>query len=95
MVRYQVEAVFRSAADGQPTTRQDVAWVSLLSDEDAVRLLRIFEALRRIELGTYGQCAGCGNFIDGERLVLEPEAHHCQVCSAFSTCIATDLAHAH
>jgi len=95
MVRYQVEAVFRSVSDGEPTTRQDVAWVSLLSDEDAVRLLRIFEALRRIELGTYGCCAGCGESIDGDRLTLEPEAHHCQVCAAFSTCIETDLAHAH
>jgi RNA polymerase-binding transcription factor DksA len=95
MVRYQVEAVFRAAAEGELTARQDAAWMRLLSDEDAVRLLRIFEALRRIELGTYGRCAGCGEPIDGDRLVAEPETHHCQVCAAFAACVTTDLAHAH
>jgi DnaK suppressor protein len=95
MVRYQVEAVFRAAADGESTSRQDARWMSLLTDEDAVRLLRIFEALRRIELGTYGRCAGCGEVIDGNRLIAEPETHHCQVCATFSTCSITDLAHAH
>ena len=84
MVRYQVEAVFKSAADGAPTTRQDMTWVKLLTDEDAVRLLRIFEALRRIELGTYGLCAGCGGTIEAERLNAEPEAHQCEVCSMFA-----------
>ena len=95
MVRYQVEAVFRSAADGEPTSRQEAAWMSLLTDEDAVRLLRIFEALRRIELGTYGRCAACGEPIDGGRLLAEPETHHCQVCASFAACPTTDLAHAH
>lgn len=95
MVRYQVDAVFRAAASGDMTSRQDVAWMSMLTDEDAVRLLRIFEALRRIELGTYGRCAGCGEPIDGDRLVAEPEAHSCQVCAAFAGCPSMDLAHAH
>ena len=94
MVRYQVEAVFKGAADGNPTTRQDLAWVKLLSDEDAVRLLRIFEALRRIDLGTYGLCAGCGGTIESDRLSAEPEAHQCEVCSMFAS-VPADAAAAH
>jgi DnaK suppressor protein len=95
MVRYQVEAVFQSVAEGESRPRQEVSWVGLLTDEDAVRLLRIFEALRRIDLGTYGQCAGCGEIIEADRLIAEPEAHHCQVCAAFASCPTTDLAMAH
>jgi len=95
MVRYQVDAVFRAAATGDMTSRQEVAWMSLLSDEDAVKLLRIFEALRRIELGTYGRCAGCGEVIDGNRLVAEPETHHCQICATFAGCPSLELALAH
>jgi RNA polymerase-binding transcription factor DksA len=94
MVRYQVEAVFKSAADGAPTTRQDLTWVKLLTDDDAVRLLRIFEALRRIDLGTYGLCAGCGGAIEPERLNAEPEAHQCEVCSMFAN-VSTDTVAAH
>jgi RNA polymerase-binding transcription factor DksA len=95
MVRYQVEAVFRSASDGGQAARQDVAWVKLLTDEDAVTLLRIFEALRRIELGTFGQCAACGSTIETQRLAAEPEAQHCEVCATFAACRPTDPAHAH
>ena len=96
MVRYQVEAVFRSVSDGTGVSaRQDVAWVKLLTDEDAVKLLRIFEALRRIDLGTFGQCAGCGSMIETQRLAAEPEAPHCEVCATFAACRPTDLAHAH
>ena len=95
MVRYQVEAVFRSAADGDVEARQDVAWVKLLTDDDAVKLLRIFEALRRIELGTFGQCAACGSMIDATLLAARPEAHHCEICATFAACPPVDPAHAH
>lgn len=95
MVRYQVDSVFKGAADGAPTTRHDLGWVKLLSDEDAVRLLRIFEALRRIDLGTYGLCAGCGGVIEMDRLQAEPEAHQCEVCAMFSGAPARAAAAAH
>ena len=92
MVRYQVEAVFQQVAEGLPTDRHDQSWIALLSDEDAVRLLRIFEALRRIDMGVYGQCASCGESIDHARLEATPEAHLCEVCSLFATC-STDVVH--
>ena len=95
MVRYQVEAVFRSASAGEVESRQDVAWVKLLTDEDAVKLLRIFEALRRIELGTFGQCTACGSTIDAQLLISRPEAHHCEICATFAACPPVDPAHAH
>lgn len=62
---------------------EDLSWVRLLSDADANRLLRIFEALRRIDQGTFGLCVACGATIEPERLRAEPEAHQCEVCVTF------------
>jgi RNA polymerase-binding transcription factor DksA len=39
-------------------------------------------ALRRIEDGTYGSCASCGNPIPYPRLSVMPETSHCVGCSA-------------
>jgi RNA polymerase-binding transcription factor DksA len=38
------------------------------------------DALRRIELGTYGRCDTCGNGIPHERLSVVPETVHCVGC---------------
>ena len=59
-------------------------WVHNLSDEDARRLLSIFEALRRVDLGQYGHCIACGSVIDQERLSALPEAAVCVVCAQFA-----------
>ena len=91
MVRYQVEAVLKAVAEGLPANDEDTSWIALLSENDAVRLLRIFEALRRIELGTFGECTGCGLTIDHGRLETEPEAPLCDVCRLFASC-PTELA---
>ena len=39
-------------------------------------------ALRRIEHGTYGYCATCGNGIPYERLSVVPETTYCVSCCA-------------
>jgi DnaK suppressor protein len=39
-------------------------------------------ALRRIDEGTYGTCAGCGNEIPVERLEIRPHATHCVRCAS-------------
>ncbi len=41
---------------------------------------RIFEALRRIDDGTYGCCARCNQDIDSRRLELVPAALYCVDC---------------
>jgi hypothetical protein len=49
----------------------------------ADQLLRIFEAMRRLDNGTYGACLACAMWIDRETLRSEPEATRCQVCALF------------
>jgi hypothetical protein len=51
--------------------------------DDAAQLLRIFEALRRLDLGIYGQCVACGMAIDRQQLEDAPETTRCEVCSLF------------
>lgn len=43
---------------------------------------RIHAAIARIDAGTYGICATCGDMIDDERLILVPGALHCRDCQA-------------
>jgi RNA polymerase-binding transcription factor DksA len=62
----------------------DDDWVHDLTDEDARQLLGIFEAIRRVDLGTYGLCASCGSVVDRDRLARVPEAAMCEVCAEFA-----------
>lgn len=47
---------------------------------DDVRAHVFANALRRIEHGTYGYCATCGNPIPYERLSVMPETAYCVGC---------------
>lgn len=49
-------------------------------DRDAGELRRIDTALARINEGSYGQCATCGQEIPGARLQAEPTALRCVKC---------------
>jgi RNA polymerase-binding transcription factor DksA len=73
--RWAIMARYRIWEDG---------WVHDLSDEDARQLLSIFEAIRRLDLGTWGICIECGSAIDYERLNALPEAAVCVVCAQFA-----------
>jgi DnaK suppressor protein len=42
----------------------------------------VLDALRRIELGTYGTCADCGAVVPEGRLEARPEAARCVKCQA-------------
>lgn len=46
-----------------------------------LRLKDINEALAKIQQGTYGKCAKCGESIPQKRLDAYPEAKHCLKCS--------------
>lgn len=52
-----------------------------LGTHELVELERIAEALRRIEAGTYGRCAVCGEAISQGRLEAIPEAVTCTDCT--------------
>lgn len=51
-----------------------------LQERDQARAAQIDEALRRMDAGTYGRCAGCGQPIPYERLLVFPEAQACAGC---------------
>jgi len=44
------------------------------------QLTALEEAQRRVEMGTYGRCEGCGEFIDLQRLKLVPFTAYCVSC---------------
>lgn len=47
---------------------------------DCNEIAQIRAALRRIELGSYGQCVDCGDMVPIERLIVEPFAARCLPC---------------
>ncbi|HVS01474.1 MAG TPA: TraR/DksA family transcriptional regulator [Thermoanaerobaculia bacterium] len=51
-----------------------------LSDGERTTLLKIEEALQRIEAGTYGICMSCGESIRPGRLKAMPWARYCIDC---------------
>lgn len=51
-----------------------------LSDNDRNTLLRIDQALARIDEGTYGSCLNCGTVMSEKRLMAVPWAPHCVDC---------------
>lgn len=59
----------------------DARVLSRLGTADAAALARIVAALRRLDDGTYGQCAECGIAIDAARLAALPEATRCLECA--------------
>jgi RNA polymerase-binding transcription factor DksA len=78
--RWSIMARYRADAQHRP----DAEWVARLTDADARALLLVFEALRRLDAGTYGRCVGCGAAIDDAALEARPEAALCAVCAMFS-----------
>lgn len=53
-----------------------------LGDRTRGELIRIWDALQRIERGTYGQCSQCGRKIALERLKAMPSTELCVECAA-------------
>lgn len=53
-----------------------------LEDSALSEIGKIQAALKRVEAGTYGTCAACGNAIDERRLAAVPYAARCIDCAA-------------
>jgi DnaK suppressor protein len=67
--------------------RSDLAWrvdqrsrKSVLQEQREQNLRQIEEALQRLQEGSYGSCANCGQSIQAERLQVKPEANFCIKC---------------
>lgn len=55
-------------------------FLHLLSDSKREELIKIDEALERLEDRSFGLCLDCGEPIDIERLVLRPYTRYCVTC---------------
>lgn len=55
-------------------------FLHLLSDSRREEILKIDEALQRLEDGSYGICLNCGEQIPIERLEVQPYTSHCVAC---------------
>jgi DnaK suppressor protein len=55
--------------------------IALVGAAETAELARVEGALARIDAGTYGMCAGCGEPIDPRRLEASPYAVQCASCA--------------
>jgi DnaK suppressor protein len=83
------EAAKAGEAPAEVVDFKDVAAIDTRAQVDEVaqthaveELERIAAALRRVEAGTYGQCADCGEVIDERRLRALPATPFCTSCQA-------------
>jgi DnaK suppressor protein len=75
------------AAGGEVSDQKDGAGTLQRAEVDDAQLQRdldelesVERALARLEAGTYGDCATCGDAIALERLRVQPAAEHCAHC---------------
>ncbi|MBV9279200.1 MAG: TraR/DksA family transcriptional regulator [Chloroflexi bacterium] len=71
---------FEPDADDVPPSGHER--IEALSDAVSRRLSDIDRALARLDDGSYGICAGCGNAIPPRRLEVQPYAIFCVRCQA-------------
>ncbi len=53
-----------------------------IKDRERILMTKIEEALRRIDLGTYGECDRCGEEISEARLAARPVTTYCIDCKS-------------
>ena len=78
-----------AAAAHEVTDLKDEAAQRLLSDlrgalaqRDLDEMAQLEAALQRLDSGTYGDCADCGESISPQRLRVQPAAQRCAACQA-------------
>ena len=67
--------------EDRASERQGDEVLEALGNVEADELKQIDAALARIEAGTYGVCAKCGDDISAERLALLPATPLCKNCA--------------
>jgi DnaK suppressor protein len=95
-LRRDLENIAASSQDATRTVELDQARVGRISRMDAMQgqqmaqeadrrrqrqLMKIDEALRRIEAQTFGFCNSCGEEIDTRRLWADPTVKQCVPCA--------------
>lgn len=78
-----------STGGGEVSDHKDDAAQRQLSEMDAAEerrdveeLTQVEAALRRLDTGTYGDCADCGEPIALQRLLVQPAALRCAACQS-------------
>lgn len=61
--------------------RLAIARAAPSSESVARELVETEDALRRVDLGTYGRCEACGGAIGRQRLLALPAARFCLGCA--------------
>jgi len=64
----------------QASNDRDRELALMLADREREKLTYVDDALKRIELGTYGICESCEEIIDKERLIAMPFTKLCLSC---------------
>ena len=85
----QAQRELTGASEHEVTDRKDEATQRQLSDLDGAQEQRDFDemaqveaALQRLDAGTYGDCADCGEPISLQRLQVQPAALRCAPCQS-------------
>jgi DnaK suppressor protein len=85
----RLEADFRDESWKEPRSDDDAETGSAtferertmsLAQNARAMILQIDRALARMEAGSYGQCASCGDAINPERIEAVPHTIHCLDC---------------
>ncbi len=85
----QAQRELTGASAHEVTDRKDEAAQRLLSDlggvqeqRDRDEMAQVEAALQRLDTGSYGDCADCGEPISLQRLQVQPAAQRCAPCQA-------------
>ena len=83
----QAQRELTGASSHEVTDRKDEATQRQLSDlggaqeqRDLDEMAQVEAALQRLDTGTYGDCADCGEPISLQRLLAQPAAQRCAPC---------------
>mgnify|MGYP000049290377 CR=1 FL=1 len=95
-MRSEIEGLEQARDESRATVELDQTRVGRLSRMDALQqqamaqatnerarltLTRIASALQRCDDGSYGECLQCGEFINPQRLEIDPAATQCIHCA--------------
>ena len=79
---YQKDEPVSANFNEQVKETENDSLVMALEAEGIEEIAQIDRALQRIQEGSYGQCIGCGEDIDAQRLSAIPYAEKCIGCAS-------------
>lgn len=71
-----------AAPDADAAEQFGHARISAIREELERKIIQTRKALSRVKIGKYGICESCGEMIDTDRLMVQPETTLCIKCAA-------------